>query len=54
VVAEEVSKRAQKQLRDLREELAEAQKKEMEALQRWKERVSGGHFIYFLKKCGRI
>ncbi|XP_070204311.1 unconventional myosin-XVIIIa-like isoform X2 [Littorina saxatilis] len=38
VMAEEVSKRAQKQLRELREELADSQKKEMEAAQKFKER----------------
>lgn len=38
-VAEEVSKRAQKQLRDLRDELADAQKKEMEIAQKSKEQV---------------
>ena len=50
-VAEEVSKRAQKQLRDLREELAEAQKKEIEASQKYKERVSPGNSAYKSPKC---
>ena len=50
-VAEEVSKRAQKQLRDLREELAEAQKKEIEASQKYKERVSPGNSACKSPKC---
>ncbi|KAK7474334.1 hypothetical protein BaRGS_00034382, partial [Batillaria attramentaria] len=37
ITAEEVSKRAQKQLRDLREELAEAQRKELEVAHKYKE-----------------
>ena len=51
VTAEEVSKRAQKQLRDLREELADAQKKEMEASQKYKERVSRGSSVCKAPRC---
>lgn len=47
--AEEVCKRAQKQLRELRDELAEAQKREMEAVHKSKEQVT---LVFFTKVSG--